>query len=75
MLGVSIISKNENKSFYSRAYLITKEQFEDVVAQENGKTVGKMKIKFDEIIEKKHVQLISSNYGLCMFLGKKKLIN
>ncbi|QGH33682.1 hypothetical protein GI584_06460 [Gracilibacillus salitolerans] len=68
--GVAFIglSKDEQFSTYSRKYLITEEQFMDVVKQENnGATIN---IDLEELMKSGYKTLRASWYGTILFLGE-----
>lgn len=69
--AVAFISPNTNQktNSYGRMYLITKEQFVDVLKQEIG-LEGSLDVDFEAIIEKgKRIVKDKSWYGLTIFLG------
>lgn len=70
--GVAFIDTKKSTSkraqTLGRMYLITKEQFEDVVAQENG---VRLKIDFKKVISKKSLVLADSWYGNILYLGSE----
>ena len=67
--GVAFIGHTEmtHSPTIGRMYLITKEQFEDVVAQENG--VANLSIDLGQMICQKKVRLNGSWYGTVVYLG------
>ncbi len=69
--GVAFIglSKNEKFHTYSRKYLITEEQFMDVVKQENNGV--EIHIDLDKVMESGYKTLRDSWYGTILFLGEE----
>ncbi|WP_407272922.1 hypothetical protein [Radiobacillus sp. PE A8.2] len=67
--GVAFIgtSKDSSVRTLGRMYLITKEQFIDVVKQENG--VDDIVIDFDSVIENDSKVIRESRYGNIMYVG------
>ncbi|MDR6999746.1 hypothetical protein [Neobacillus niacini] len=70
--GVAFISLNQDSSniTYSKKYLVTTEQFLDIVSQENG-GIG-FDIDLNEVIEKGSSIFRSSWYGNIVYLGEDK---
>lgn len=72
--GVAFINKEEDAKGESatlgRMYLITKEQFMDVVAQEN--RLDKVSIDLDDVKRKKSFVFRQSWYGNILYLGEHK---
>lgn len=60
--------RDETNSSWARMYLITEEQFEDVVRQENG--VPDMEVDVDHIKEKGSVVIQDSPYGNLIYAGE-----
>lgn len=55
---------------------ITKEQFVDVVCQENGLQPGEIEIDFGELVSKKTLRVAQlSGYATCLHLGHHKAAN
>jgi hypothetical protein len=66
--GVAFIgAASKEEKTLGRMYLITREQFLDVVSQENGNI--SVNIDLDEVIQKKNVQFDQSWYGNVVYLG------
>lgn len=67
--GVCFIGNNKNINNFtiSRKYLITKEQFIDIVKQEN--SIDHIHLDFNKIIELGAFELIKKWYGQIVFLG------
>ncbi|MCA0970712.1 hypothetical protein LCM20_08940 [Halobacillus litoralis] len=67
--GVGFIAGEEDDSYetYSNMYLITREQFLDVVAQENG--LDEFEMDFEEVMEKGSEKVQESWYGNILYLG------
>ncbi|MFC0524213.1 hypothetical protein ACFFGV_11620 [Pontibacillus salicampi] len=59
---------DENHS-WARMYLITEEQFEDVVRQENG--IEELEVNIDDIMEKGNVMVQDSPYGNLIYAGEE----
>ncbi|WP_080872850.1 hypothetical protein [Oceanobacillus timonensis] len=70
--GVAFIGHTPNKSTktYARKYLITDEQFREVVEQENN--VDSLNIDVQEIIDKGYADLTAGWYGRVIYLGKEE---
>ncbi|QDP42260.1 hypothetical protein FN924_17975 [Radiobacillus deserti] len=68
--GVAFIdpAKNEQSHTYSYMYMITKEQFLDVVAQEN--SVSHVDLDIEKVIEKGNEVFRESWYGNVLYLGE-----
>ncbi|WP_188206978.1 hypothetical protein [Alkalibacillus aidingensis] len=69
--GVAFIGLKEDKKFktYSSKYLITEEQFMDVVKQENNG--AEVDIDLDEVMEKGYKTFRDSWYGTIVYLGEE----
>jgi hypothetical protein len=69
--GVAFIGLKKDKQYltYSRKYLITVEQFQDVVKQENNGV--ELTINFDEVKKKGYTTLRDSWYGTILYVGEK----
>lgn len=63
------IEKDVNSKTLGRMYLITKEQFTDVVAQETNNE--KVNINFEEVIKDGSKQVTTGTYGNILYLGTK----
>ena len=72
--GVAFMDNDNNLGrALGRAYLITMEQFDDIAAQENGRTTGTITAKTDEAIEKGSSILLSTGlYGNLVHIGDYK---
>ncbi|MGP4039749.1 hypothetical protein ACTWP4_07595 [Gracilibacillus sp. D59] len=70
--GVAFIGLSKDEKFYtySRKYLITVEQFMDVVKQENNG--ANIKINLDEVMKKGFKTFRDSWYGTILFLGEEE---
>ena len=70
--GVAFIglTKDENEVTYSRKYLITREQFLDVVKQENNGI--ELDIDLEKVKKEGHLTLRDSWYGTILFLGEEE---
>ncbi|MFA5837005.1 MAG: hypothetical protein WC837_08635 [Bellilinea sp.] len=68
--GVAFIglSKNDDSLTAGRMYLITKEQFRDVIKQENGNQ--EISVDFDDVIKKGSNVFRKSWYGNIIYLGE-----
>ncbi|WP_226036604.1 hypothetical protein [Aquibacillus saliphilus] len=68
--GVAFIGLQKDEKFhtYSRKYLITVEQFKDVVKQENNGEV--VEIDFDEVLSNGYKTIRDSWYGTILYLGE-----
>ncbi|OIJ12864.1 hypothetical protein BKP35_09860 [Anaerobacillus arseniciselenatis] len=68
--GVAFIglTKDQNEVTYSRKYLITKEQFLDVVKQENNGV--ELDIDLEKVKKEVYLTLRDSWYGTILFLGE-----
>jgi hypothetical protein len=69
--GVAFIGKvpEKNARTLARMYLITKEQFMDVVSQENA---GKqLNIDFEEVKQEKSKEIVDAWYGNILYIGEK----
>ncbi|WP_019415773.1 hypothetical protein [Paenisporosarcina sp. TG20] len=69
--GVAFIGKSEknNTKTFARMYLITEEQFLDVVSQEND--VADISIDLEEVISNKSLQVSDGWYGNILYIGEK----
>ncbi|ARK29857.1 hypothetical protein [Halalkalibacter krulwichiae] len=70
--GVAFIGLQEDKKqvLYSRKYLITTEQFLDVVKQENNGE--ELDIDLEEVRKNRYITLKDSWYGTILFVGEEK---
>jgi hypothetical protein len=70
--GVAFIglSKDEKYKTYSRKYLIKKEQFMDVVKQENNGV--ELHIDFNDVVENRYKTLRDTWYGTILYLGHEE---
>ncbi|ENH96014.1 hypothetical protein J416_13089 [Gracilibacillus halophilus YIM-C55.5] len=69
-VGFIGLTKDERWYTYSRKYLITEEQFTDVVKQENnGATLN---VDFDEVIEHGFKTFRDSWYGTILYIGEEE---
>jgi len=66
LIGLEQITGNNT---LSRKYLITREQFVDLVRQENSDF--ELTIDFEKAIEKKSLQVVDKRYGNLLFLGEE----
>ncbi|WP_209124547.1 hypothetical protein [Alkalihalobacillus sp. BA299] len=70
--GVAFIglTKNEKYCTYSRKYLITEEQFFDVVKQENNGV--ELNFDFDEVKQNRYQTLRKTWYGTILYVGEEE---
>lgn len=77
-LGVAFIMHKSNPRVktYGKMYLVTKEQFQEVVWQENNINDFKNQpgIDFEEVRRKKYIKIADSNYGRIIYLAEKDSI-
>lgn len=81
--GVAFIKSklniNDKKFAFGRVYLIKKQQFVQILRQENGKEIGNTSIKLDfDILEKKNYFILENQnlwYGKIINLGKRNRIS
>jgi hypothetical protein len=67
--GIAFIDKDTSGHALGRAYLITFEQFEDVVAQENGKATGSVTISGIETLKKGSTEVGAGLYNNLIHIG------
>lgn len=69
--GIAFIKKEATKDTktYGRMYLITEEQFMDIISQENN--VVDIKIDFDEVKKLHHLKVSNGLYGQIIHIGDK----
>ena len=70
--GIAFIDKDTSGHALGRAYLITFEQFEDVVAQENGKNPGGTEIAGAEVLAKGSMEVGGGLYNNLIHIGDYK---
>lgn len=70
--GVAFIKNEQNNGIttYSKAYLITAEQFEDVVCQEN--QVHSVEIDYEQLVEQGFIDILDGWYGRLLLIGYKE---
>lgn len=68
--GVAFIGhkKNKNTSTFARKYLITDEQFREVVEQENN--IDSLRLHLPDIISQGYMDVTTGWYGRVLYLGK-----
>lgn len=67
--GVAFMDNDTAGHALGRAYLITMEQFDDVVAQENGKKVGSVSVKTEDAIKSGAEDVTYGLYGTMVHIG------
>jgi hypothetical protein len=67
--GVAMMDNDHAGHALGRAYLITMEQFDDVVAQENGKLPGSLVVNTDEALVNGLTDIGSNLYGRLVHIG------
>lgn len=69
--GVAFIGRSEvnNTKTFARMYLITEDQFLDVVSQENGDAA--ISIDLEEVISNKSLKVSEGWYGNILYIGEK----
>lgn len=70
--GVAFIRNMQNSeiSTHSKAYLVTTEQFEDVVCQEN--QVRSIKVDYELLLKQGYLDLLDNWYGRLLLVGFKE---
>jgi hypothetical protein len=68
--GVAFIDLERSKKFktYSRMYLVTKEQFFDIVSQEN--TISQFEVNLDDVIKKGSLVFRDTWYGHLLYIDE-----
>lgn len=70
--GIAFMDKDNSGHALGRAYLITFQQFQDVVAQENGKTPGTVEINGAEALNKGSLEVGVGLYNNLIHIGDYK---
>lgn len=70
--GIAFMDKDSSGHALGRAYLITFEQFEDVVAQENGKSVSSISIDGNTALSKGNIEVGAGLYNNLVHIGDYK---
>ena len=67
--GIAFMDSDSSGHALGRAYLITFEQFEDVVAQENGKSISSVSVDGKSALEKGSVEVGAGLYNNLVHIG------
>lgn len=70
--GIAFIDNDSSGHALGRAYLITFEQFEDVVAQENGKSVSSVSVDGKSVLDKGSSEVGAGLYNNLVHIGDYK---
>lgn len=70
--GIAFMDEQSTGHALGRAYLVTMEQFDDVVAQENGKSVGTVTVDLKDALGAEPKEVMTGLYGTVAHIGDYK---